>query len=259
MDVRSESLLAGRKGLVVGIANDQSIAYGCARMFRACGAELAVTWLNEKARPHVEPLARQLSAPITLPLDVEQPGAMEAVFDAVRARWGRLDFLLHSIAFAPAGDLHGRVTDASREGFARAMDISCHSFMRMARLAEPLMDRGGTLITMSFLGAAEVVPNYGVMGPVKAALEASVRYLASELGPRGIRVNAVSPGPMRTRAASGIPDFEALVDDARRRAPMPREVEIDDVGSLCAFLVSDAAQAITGDVHYVDGGYHILA
>jgi len=259
MDVRSESLLAGRKGLVVGIANDQSIAYGCARMFRACGAELAVTWLNEKARPHVEPLARQLSAPITLPLDVEQPGAMEAVFDAVRARWGRLDFLLHSIAFAPAGDLHGRVTDASREGFARAMDISCHSFMRMARLAEPLMDRGGTLITMSFLGAAEVVPNYGVMGPVKAALEASVRYLASELGPRGIRVNAVSPGPMRTRAASGIPDFDALVDDARRRAPMPREVEIDDVGSLCAFLVSDAAQAITGDVHYVDGGYHILA
>jgi enoyl-[acyl-carrier protein] reductase I len=259
MDVRSESLLAGRKGLVVGIANDQSIAYGCARMFRACGAELAVTWLNEKARPHVEPLAQQLCAPITLPLDVEQPGAMEAVFDAVRARWGRLDFLLHSIAFAPAGDLHGRVTDASREGFARAMDISCHSFMRMARLAEPLMDRGGTLITMSFLGAAEVVPNYGVMGPVKAALEASVRYLASELGPRGIRVNAVSPGPMRTRAASGIPDFDALVDDARRRAPLPREVEIDDVGSLCAFLVSDAAQAITGDVHYVDGGYHILA
>jgi enoyl-[acyl-carrier protein] reductase I len=259
MDVRSESLLAGRKGLVVGIANEHSIAYGCARMFRACGAELAVTWLNEKARAHVEPLARQLSAPVTLPLDVEQDGAMEAVFDAIRARWGRLDFVLHSIAFAPAMDLHGRVTDSSREGFARAMDISCHSFVRMARLAEPLMERGGTLLTMSFLGAAEVVPNYGVMGPVKAALENSVRYLAGELGPRGIRVNAVSPGPMRTRAASGIPGFEGLVEDARRRAPLPRAVEIDDVGSLCAFLVSDAAQAITGDVHYVDGGYHILA
>jgi len=259
MDIRSQSLLAGRKGLVVGIANEHSIAYGCARMFRACGADIAVTWLNDKARPHVEPLARELGAPLTLPLDVEQAGGMEAVFDAIRHDWGRLDFVLHSIAYAPAADLHGRVADSSREGFARAMDISCHSFARMARLAEPLMDRGGTLLTMSFLGAAEVVPNYGVMGPVKAALEASVRYLAAEMGPRNIRVNAVSPGPMRTRAASGIPDFDALVADAHRRAPLPREVEIDDVGSLCAFLVSDAARAITGDVHYVDGGYHILA
>ena len=192
-------------------------------------------------------------------LDVEQPGAMEAVFDAVRERWGRLDFVLHSIAFAPAADLHGRVVDSSREGFGRAMDISCHSFTRMARLAEPLMADGGSLLTMSFHGAAEVVPHYGVMGPVKAALEASVRYLAAELGPRGIRVNAVSPGPIRTRAASGIAAFDDLIDDARRRAPLAREVEIDDVGSLCAFLVSDAARAITGDVHYVDGGFHILA
>jgi enoyl-[acyl-carrier protein] reductase I len=259
MDVRSESLLSGRKGLVVGIANDESIAYGCARMFRRCGAELAVTWLNDKARPHVAPLARELAATIAMPLDVEQPGAMEAVFDAVRARWGRLDFVLHSIAFAPARDLHGRVADATREGFARAMDISCHSFMRMAHLAEPLMSNGGTLLTMSYLGANEVVAHYGVMGPVKAALEAAVRYLATELGPRDIRVNAVSPGPIKTRAASGIPGFDQLFEDARRRAPLTREVEIDDVGSLCAFLVSDAAQAITGDVHYVDGGYHILA
>ena len=259
MDTRSETLLAGRKGLVVGIANEHSIAYGCARMFRRCGAELAVTWLNDKARPHVEPLARDLGAPIAKALDVEQPGAMEAVFDAVRERWGRLDFVLHSIAFAPAVDLHGRVADSSREGFARAMDVSCHSFTRMARLAEPLMADGGTLLTMSFHGAAEVVPHYGVMGPVKAALEASVRYLASELGPRGIRVHAVSPGPMRTRAASGIAAFDELIADARRRAPLAREVEIDDVGSLCAFLVSDAARAITGDVHYVDGGFHILA
>jgi enoyl-[acyl-carrier protein] reductase I len=259
MDVRSESLLAGRKGLVVGIANPQSIAYGCARVFRQCGAELAVTWLNEKARAHVEPLARELSAAIALPLDVERTGDMEAVFGAIRERWGRLDFVLHSIAFAPAAELHGRVADSSREGFARAMDISCHSFLRMASLAEPLMRDGGTLLTMSYLGAAEVVSHYGVMGPVKAALEASVRYLAAELGPRGIRVNAVSPGPIRTRAASGIPGFDDLVADARGRAPLPREVEIDDVGSLCAFLVSDAARAITGDVHYIDGGFHILA
>ena len=242
VDVRSQSLLSDRKGLVVGIANEHSIAYGCARMFRNCGAELAVTWLNDKARPHVEPLGRELSAALMMPLDVERSGEMEAVFDAVRARWGRLDFLLHSIAYAPAQDLHGRVADTSREGFARAMDISCHSFMRMARLAEPLMDNGGTLLTMSYLGANEVVAHYGVMGPVKAALEASVRYLATELGPRGIRVNAVSPGPIKTRAASGIPAFDALFDEARRRAPLAREVEIDDVGSLCAFLVSDAAQ-----------------
>jgi enoyl-[acyl-carrier protein] reductase I len=259
MDIQSETLLAGRKGLVVGIANEHSIAYGCARIFRLCGAELAVTWLNDKARPHVEPLARELAAPIAMALDVEQPGAMETVFDALRERWGRLDFVLHSIAFAPAADLHGRVADSSREGFGRAMDISCHSFTRMARLAEPLMADGGSLLTMSFHGAAEVVPHYGVMGPVKAALEASVRYLAAELGPRGIRVNAVSPGPIRTRAASGIASFDELIDDARRRSPLARDVEIDDVGSLCAFLVSDAARAITGDVHYVDGGFHIVA
>jgi enoyl-[acyl-carrier protein] reductase I len=228
-------------------------------MFRRCGAELAVTWLNEKARPHVEPLAQELSATIAMPLDVERSGDMETVFDAIRRKWGRLDFVLHSIAFAPAADLHGRVADSSRDGFARAIDISCHSFFRMARLAEPLMEEGGTLLTMSYLGAAEVVPHYGVMGPVKAALEASVRYLATELGPGGIRVNAVSPGPMRTRAASGIAGFDDLLADARRRAPLAREVEIDDVGSLCAFLVSDAARAVTGDVHYIDGGLHILA
>lgn len=259
VDVESRSLLAGRKGLVVGIANEHSIAYGCARMFHDCGAELAVTWINEKTRGYVEPLARELAATITMPLDVEKTGEMEAVFDAIRGRWGRLDFLLHSLAFAPPEDLRGRVADTSREGFARAMDISCHSFMRIARLAEPLMDKGGTLLTMTYLGAAEVVPRYGVMGPIKAALEATVRYLATELGPRGIRVHAVSPGPIRTRAGSGIREFEELLVDARRRAPLTREVRIDDVGSLCAFLVSDAAQAITGDVHYVDGGFHILA
>jgi enoyl-[acyl-carrier protein] reductase I len=253
------TLLAGRKGLVVGIANENSIAWGCARVLRELGAEAAVTWLNDKARPHVEPLARALEAPIALPLDVEQPGQMENVFAAISEKWGRLDFALHSIAFAPAQDLHGRVIETSREGFARAMDISCHSFVRMARLAEPLMDRGGALLTVSFLGAAQVVPHYGVMGPVKAALESSVRYLAADLGPRGIRVNAVSPGPIPTRAASGIPGFDELAADARDRAPMQRAITLEDVGTLSAFLVSDAAQSITGSTLYVDNGFHILA
>lgn len=253
------TLLSGRKGLVIGIANENSLGWGCARVFRELGAEVAVTWLNDKARLHVEPLAKALESPIALPLDVEQPGHMEAVFAAISEKWGRLDFALHSIAYAPAQELHGRVADTSREGFARAMDISCHSFVRMARLAEPLMDRGGALLTMSFVGAAEVIPNYGVMGPVKAALESSVRYLAAELGGRGIRVNAVSPGPIPTRAASGIPGFDALASDARRRAPVRRAITLDDVGTLSAFLVSDAAQSITGDTLYVDNGFHILA
>ena len=250
--------LHGKKGLVVGIANEDSIAWGCARAFRAAGAELAVTWLNEKARPYVEPLAEQLQAPIQLPLDVEQDGQMEAVFDALGARWGRLDFLLHSIAFAPAADLHGRVADSSREGFARAMDISCHSFARMARLAEPLMQGGGSLLTMSYLGAAEVIDNYGLMGPVKAALESTVRYLATELGPQGIRVNAVSPGPLATRAASGIQHFDQLLADAAERAPLRRLVSIEDVGALCTFMASDASRSMTGSTLYVDAGFHIL-
>jgi enoyl-[acyl-carrier protein] reductase I len=250
--------LEGKKGLVVGIANEHSIAWGCARAFRAAGAELAVTWFNDKARPHVEPLAQQLQASIALPLDVEQPGQLEAVFDAIAAQWGRLDFVLHSIAFAPKDDLHGRVTDSSREGFGRAMDISCHSFMRMARLAEPLMPHGGSLLTMSYLGAEEVVSHYGLMGPVKAALESSVRYLACELGPQGIRVNAVSPGPLATRAASGITDFDELLARAAQRAPLRRLVDIDDVGALSTFLASDAARSITGGTLYVDAGFHIL-
>lgn len=250
--------LQGKKGLVVGIANEHSIAWGCAAAFREAGAELAVTWLNDKARPHVAPLADQLQAAIAMPLDVEQPGQLEAVFEAIQRQWGRLDFVLHSIAFAPRDDLQGRVTDSSREGFARAMDISCHSFMRMARLAEPLMSEGGTLLTMSYLGADEVVANYGLMGPVKAALESSVRYLANELGPQGIRVNAVSPGPLATRAASGIAGFDQLLAQSAARAPLRRLVTIDEVGALCTFLVGDGARAITGDTLYIDAGVHII-
>ncbi len=251
--------LAGRRGLVIGIANDQSIAWGCARAFHAAGAELAITWLNDKARTWVEPLARRVDATITTALDVEQPGQLEALFQRIEQAWGRLDFVLHSIAFAPRSDLHGRVVDSSREGFARAMDISCHSFSRIARLAEPLMDRGGSLMTMSYVGAEEVIPNYGVMGPVKAALEASTRYLAAELGPRGIRVNAVSPGPLATRAASGIPGFDAMLDDAITRAPLRRLVEPEDVGALCVLLAGDGGRSITGTTLYVDAGFHILA
>ena len=250
--------LQGKRGLVVGIANAQSIAWGCASALRAAGAELAVTWLNDKARPHVEPLALQVQAAIMAPLDVSVPGQLEAIFAQIERQWGRLDFVVHSIAYAPKQDLHGRVTDSSADGFAQAMDISCHSFMRMAKLAEPLMPHGGSLMTMSYLGAEEVIADYGMMGPVKAALEASVRYLAAELGPAGIRVNAISPGPLETRAASGIAHFDRLMTDAIERSPLRRLATIEDVGALCAFLAGDGACAITGGTLYVDGGYNIL-
>ncbi|QWT45335.1 enoyl-ACP reductase FabI [Azospira inquinata] len=250
--------LNGKKGLVVGVANNHSIAYGCAKAFNICGAELAITYLNDKAEPHVRPLAELLAAPLILPLDVEQEGQLEAVFEAIKEKWGHLDFLVHSIAFAPKEDLHGRVVDCSREGFMRAMDISCHSFLRMAKLAEPLMVNGGTLLTMSYLGADEVVENYGMMGPVKAALQASTRYLASELGPNGIRVHAISPGPLATRAASGIAHFDNLMREAEERAPLHRLVSIDDVGALAAYLCSDVAKTLTGGTIFIDGGFHIV-
>jgi enoyl-[acyl-carrier protein] reductase I len=250
--------LEGKKGLVIGIANEHSIAWGCARAFRSFGAELAITYLNDKAKRFVEPLARQLDAPVFLPLDVQIEGQMEAVFATIEERFGRLDFALHSIAFAPREDLHGRVVDCSRDGFLLAMDVSCHSFIRMARLAEPLMRDGGALFTMSYYGAEKVVENYNLMGPVKAALEASARYLAAELGPKGIRVHAISPGPLKTRAASGIADFDDLLNQAAARAPSRSLVTIEDVGVATAALATDAARLITGDTIYIDGGYHIM-
>jgi enoyl-[acyl-carrier protein] reductase I len=250
--------LAGKRGLVTGIANDQSIAYGCAKAFWQHGAQVAVTYLNEKARPHVEPLARQLEAQIFMPLDVLQSGSMEAVFAKIGETWGELDFAVHSMAFAPKEDLHGRVVDCSREGFLTAMDVSCHSFIRMARLAEPLMKHGGTLFTMSYYGAHKVVEHYNLMGPVKAALEATTRYLAVELGPKGIRVHTISPGPLKTRAASGINHFDELLDDAAKRAPVRQLVTIDDVGIATAALAGDGARLLTGDTLYVDGGLHIV-
>jgi enoyl-[acyl-carrier protein] reductase I len=250
--------LQGKKGLVVGIANEDSIAYGCARAFRDEGAELAITYLNAKAEPYVRPLAESLGSPVILPCDVCQPGQLENVFAAIAETWGELDFVLHSIAFAPKEDLHGRLVDCSQEGFALAMDVSCHSFIRMARLAEPLMKNGGCLQTVSFLGSDRVVRHYNMMGPVKAALESSVRYLAAELGEKGIRVHALSPGPLKTRAASGIGHFDALLDNARERAPERLLASIEDVGNVAAFLASDAARALTGNVEYIDGGYHIM-
>lgn len=252
-------VLTGHKALVVGVANDQSIAYGCARAFRDAGAELAVTWLNEKARPHVEPLADALEAPIKAELNVAKAGQLEAVFEEISRKWGKLDILVHSIAFAPIEDLRGGLLDCSAEGFAKAMDISCHSFVRMARLAVPLMKDGGTMFAMSYYGANRVVPNYNVMGPVKAALEAACRYLAYELGPRGIRVHAISPGPLKTRAASGLKDFELLLNEAARKAPLGEIVDIMDVGYACAYLATPFAHRITGGTVYVDGGTNIVA
>lgn len=250
--------LQGKKGLIIGIANQNSIAYGCARVLRVAGAELAVTYLNAKAEPFVQPLAEQLESQIVVPCDVREPGQLEAVFARIREDWGRLDFLLHSIAYAPKEDLHGRITDCSQAGFAMAMDVSCHSFIRMARLAEPLMTQGGCLLTVTFYGSEKVVEDYNLMGPVKAALECSVRYMAAELGSRRIRVHALSPGPLKTRAASGIEHFDELLERARVRTPEHKLVSIDDVGNLAAFLVSDAAAGLTGNIEYVDAGYHIV-
>lgn len=251
--------LAGKKVLVVGIANDQSIAYGCARAMRAQGAHLAITYLNEKAEPHVRPLAQELGAEIVLPLDVTRPGQTEAVFAAIAQRWGRLDTLLHSIAFAPKADLQGRVIDCSAEGFGIAMDISVHSFLRMIRLAEPLMPEGGTCMAMSFFGSSRVVRHYNIMGPVKAALESAVRYAAAELGEKGISVHALSPGPLQTRAASGIDHFDELLAAAASRAPTHHLATLDDVGAMAAFLASREARHLTGGVHDIDGGFSITA
>ena len=251
--------LRGKRGLIVGIANEQSIAAGCAEAFSRCGARLAATYLNEKAKGWVEPVADRLGGEGLAPCDVREPGQLEALFDQVRDRWGGLDFLLHSIAFAPRDDLHGRVVDSSAEGFGIAMDVSCHSFLRMAKLAEPLMAQGGCLLCVTFYGSERVVENYNLMGPVKAALESATRYIAAELGPQGIRAHAISPGPIATRAASGIARFDELLERAAAQTPVGQLVTIEDVGGLAAFLVSDAASRITGTVIPVDGGQHLLA
>jgi enoyl-[acyl-carrier protein] reductase I len=250
--------LKGSRALIAGIANEHSIAYGCAKAFHELGANLAITYLNEKARPHVEPLARRLDAPLFLPLDVAAPGELEAVFERIGKEWGRLDVLVHSIAWAPKDDLQGGLLSCSAEGFAKAMDVSCHSFVRMARLAAPLMTDGGTMFAMSYHGAQKVVSSYNVMGPIKAALEAACRYLAYELGPRKIRVHPISPGPLKTRATTGLKDFDLLLNEAGQRAPVGELVDIMDVGFACAYLATPYARRMTGQTLYVDGGVNIM-
>jgi len=258
IDLSSLTLLKGKKALVTGIANDKSIAWGCAKAFEAFGADVAITYLNDKTRTFVEPLARELKSSVLLPLDLSKEGQLEAVFDDIEKKWGRLDILLHSIAFAPKEDLQGRVVDCSKSGFLMAMELSCWSFIRMTKLAEPLMKNGGVAFTMTYYGSQMVVEHYNMMGPVKAALESATRYMAAELGPKKIRVHAISPGPLKTRAASGISDFESLLSKAESKAPTRSLVSIDDVGVAVAFLATDAAKLITGDTLYIDGGYHII-
>ncbi|MCA8882909.1 MAG: enoyl-ACP reductase FabI [Rhodobacteraceae bacterium] len=250
--------LNGKKVLVVGIANDQSIAYGIAKALRDQGADLAITYLNDKAESHVRPLGEALGAEIIAPLNVTHDGELDALFDLIAEKWGRLDTLVHSIAFCPMEDLHGRVVDCSREGFGAAMDISVHSFLRMIAKCEPLMPDGGTCMTVTYYGADKVVENYNIMGPVKAALESVTRYVAAELGPKGISVHALSPGPLSTRAASGIAHFDALLNEAAARAPTHHLATIEDVGAYAAFLASREAANVTGGIHMIDGGYSIV-
>ncbi len=252
-------VLSGKRGLIVGVANGHSIAAGCAVVCAREGAELALTYLNEKAKPFVAPVAEAVGAQMLLPLDVEDDVQMAEVFSEIAARWGKLDFLIHSIAYCGKDDLHGRVVDCSRAGFAQAMDVSVHSLMRLTRLAEPLMVEGGSIVTMSYYGAEKVVEHYNIMGPVKAALESSAMYLAAELGGKGIRVNVVSSGPLMTRAASGIEHFDVMLDAARERAPEHRLVTIQDIGEVALSLLGDGAKVVTGNVVYVDAGLHILA
>lgn len=252
-------ILEGKKALIVGIANEDSIAYGCARAFHELGVEVAITYLNEKAKPHVQPLADAVGAKIFAPLDVTKPGELEALVERVKKEWGELDIVVHSIASAKKEDIKGKLVDCSADGFAFAMDVSVHSFIRMAKLTAPLMKNGGTMFAMSYHGARKVVPNYNVMGPVKAALEATCRYLAFELGKKNIRVHAISPGPLKTRAASGLKDFDLLLNSAVERSPVGQLVDIMDVGFACAYLATPYARRMTGETLYVDGGANIMA
>ncbi|MEM9103488.1 MAG: enoyl-ACP reductase FabI [Pseudomonadota bacterium] len=254
----TNKILANKKALIVGIANENSIAYGCARAFSQLGAEVAITYLNDKAKPYVQPLAQQLEASLFIPLDVTKPEEMESCFSQIAKEWGNFDILVHSIAWAPKDDLQGGLLASTNEGFQKAMDISCHSFVRMARYSVSLMPKGGSLFAMSYHGAQKVIPNYNVMGPVKAALEACCRYLSYELGDKKIRVHPISPGPLKTRAASGLKDFDQLLRDAKHRSPAHELIDIDDVGYACAYLATEQARHITGGTFYVDAGYHIM-
>ncbi len=250
--------LAGKNGLIIGLANEHSIAWGCAQEASQQGARLVATCLNDKARPFVEPLTTASGIQL-LTCDVEHEGELEAAVEQAAAALGHLDFVIHSIAWAPLADLHGHVIDSSSIGFSRAMEVSCHSFATLAKLCAPHMSAGGSMVTMTYLGADNAVAHYGLMGPVKAALESLVRYMAMELGPQGIRVHAVSPGPILTRAASGIEAFDELILQAKTRAPLKRLVTLPEIARLSCFLCSDAASGMTGQTIFVDAGYHAIA
>lgn len=250
----------GKRGLIMGVANDHSIAWGIAKTLAAHGAELAFTYQGEALGKRVKPLAQSLHADLVLPCDVESLASVDAVFEALRQKWGQLDFLVHAIAFSDKNELKGRYADTTRDNFSRTMLISCFSFTELARRAAALMpEAGGAMITLTYGGSTRVMPNYNVMGVAKAALEASVRYLASDFGPRGIRVNAISAGPIRTLAGAGISDARQMFNFQQRHAPLKRTVTIEEVGGSALYLLSDLSSGVTGDIHFVDSGYNIIS
>ncbi len=251
-------LLAARKGLVMGVANDRSLAWGIARAANAHGAELAFTYQGETLEKRVRPLAESVGSSLVLPCDVTDESSVETTFAAVADQWGGLDFVIHAIAYSDKEELKGQYLDTSRENFLNTLDISCYSFTAICRRASALLNEGGSLITLTYAGAERVVPHYNVMGVAKAALEASVRYLAVDLGGRGIRVNAISAGPIKTLAASGIGDFRYILKWNEYNAPLKRNVTIDDVGGAALFLLSDLGSGVTGEVLHVDSGYHVV-
>lgn len=250
--------LKGKKGLIVGIANSNSIAWGCAKAFSEAGADLAITYLNDKAEPYVRPLANQINASIIMPLNVENDAQLNDLFETINQKWGKIDFFLHAIAFAPKEDLQGRLIDVTRDGFLKTIEISCYSFIKLAHLAEPYMKKGGCMLTTTYYGGEKVIPHYGLMGPAKAALESVTKYLAFELGPQNIRVNALSPGPVPTRAASGIAHFNEFLELTQEKAPEHLPISIDAIGSYARFLVSDEAKLVTGSIVYIDAGFNIM-
>jgi enoyl-[acyl-carrier protein] reductase I len=254
----SPALMAGKKGLVMGVANDRSIAWGIAQQVAAAGAQLGFTYQGEALEKRVRPLAQSVNANLIVPCDVTDTASVEALFREVQASWGQLDFVVHAIAFSDKEQLKGRYVDTTRDNFLRTMDISCFSFTEICRHAIALMPNGGSLLTLSYLGAERVVPHYNVMGVAKAALEASVRYLAADLGRQNVRVNAISAGPIKTLAASGIGDFRHILRWNELNSPLHRNVTIEDVGKSGLYLLSDMASGVTGEVHYVDGGYKVI-
>jgi enoyl-[acyl-carrier protein] reductase I len=254
----STPLMAGKRGLIMGVANDRSLAWGIAKACADQGAELAFTYQGDALAKRVRPLAAEVGSKIVLDCDVTNAGSMDTVFDTLKAEWGHLDFVVHAIAYADKEYLKGRYVDTPAEAFATALNISCFSFVAVAQRAEKLMSNGGSLVTLSYYGAEKVMPHYNVMGVAKAALETSVRYLATDLGPRGIRVNAISAGPIKTLAASGIGDFRYILKWNELNSPLRRNVSIEQVGSSGLYLLSDLGAGVTGEIHHVDSGYHTV-